>query len=200
MLRPVVPEAQLSVGAVPDQIVVWGSEEDHKRVKAAIEKLEQSAGAEGANELRVHRIKKAAALQATSIIAKTLPNLQVLAGQGTEQLLIWGSAKDHELLQELIQQLEKELKLDVEREMKTFELDDVDPAEARRVLDSAVGDLEYVVSTLPGRLVIWAEPAKHADVEKVLDELKKAVTAPEQIVKVHKYDVDQLSVSTVYAR
>jgi len=39
---------------------------------------------------------------------------------------------------ELIKQLEKELRLDVDKEIKTFELKDVDPTDARRVLDAQV--------------------------------------------------------------
>ena len=64
--------------------------------------------------------------------------------------------------------MEKELRLDVEREIKTFELKDVDPAEARRVLDAEVGNLEYVTTTVPGRLVIRVEPARIELIEKVL--------------------------------
>ena len=198
-LRLIAPTAQMSVGAVPEQIVVWASSEDHQRVQAALQKLEETGGADASRELRVHRIRKAASTQATSIITTTLPDLQVLAGQGTDQLLIWGSPKDHARLDELIKQIEKELRLDVERELKTFELENVDPAEARRVLDSAVGNLEYVTTTVPGRLVIRAEPAAFEQVEKVLAELKLAVAAPEQVVRVHRYDPDELSVATLYA-
>ena len=168
MLRLIAPTAQMSVGAVPEQIVVWASAEDHQRIQAALVKLEETGGTDSSRELRVHQIRKAASTQAVSMIATALPDLQVLAGQGTDRLLIWGSAKDHARLDELIQQLEKELHLDVERQTKTFELKDVDPAEARRVLDAEVGNLEYVTTTMPGRLVIRVEPTRVELIEKVL--------------------------------
>ena len=93
MLQLIAPTAKVSPGAVPEQILVWGSAEDHERVKAALAKLEETGGTDATRELRVHPIRKAASTQATSIIATTVPDVQILAGQGTDQLLIWGSAK-----------------------------------------------------------------------------------------------------------
>ncbi|MCU0960950.1 MAG: hypothetical protein MUF48_12670, partial [Pirellulaceae bacterium] len=193
------PPAQLSVGAVPEQIVVWGTSKDHERIRAALAKLEETGGADAQRELRLHRVRKAASTQAASIIATTLPEVQVLLGQGTEELLIWASPRDHTRLEELIKQLEAELRLDVDRQIKTFELDDVDPAEARRVLDATVGKLEYLTTTVPGRLVVRAEPAALEKVAAVLTELKQVLALPEQVVRVHRYDPDELSVSTLYA-
>ena len=171
-LRLIAPTAQMSAGAVPEQIVVWGTAEDHERVKAALVKLEETGGTDATRELRVHPIRKAASTQATSMLATTVPDAQILAGQGTDQLLIWGSPKDHARVDELIKQLEKELRLDVEKEIKTFELKDVDPTEARRVLDAEVGNLEYVTTTVPGRLVVRVEPTRIELIEKVLAELQ----------------------------
>jgi len=43
-LRLIAPTAQVSAGAVPEQIIVWGTAEDHERVKAALAKLEETGG------------------------------------------------------------------------------------------------------------------------------------------------------------
>ncbi len=151
MLRLIAPTAQMSVGAVPEQIVVWASAEDHRARSGGPGETggNRRHGCDVAN-CACTRFARRPAPRPPPCIATTLPDLQVLAGQGTDQLLIWGSPKDHARLDELIQQLEKELRLDVEREIKTFELKDVDPTEARRVLDAEVGNLEYVTTTCPG--------------------------------------------------
>ena len=88
--------------------------------------------------LQLHRVRPAVAAQVATFVARTLPNLQLLSGQGTDRLLVWGTPKDQERLAELIEQMNSELGLDSKREMKTYELEDVSATEARRVLDSAV--------------------------------------------------------------
>ena len=60
-LRLIAPTAQMSVGAVPEQIVVWGTAEDHERVQAALAKMEETGGADATRELRVHEIPRAPA-------------------------------------------------------------------------------------------------------------------------------------------
>ncbi len=198
-LTQIVPDAKISAGVDPRQIVVYASAEDHERVKAALTKLDESAGGDGQRVLQLHRVRPAVATQIAAFIVRTLPDLQVLSGQGTDRILVWGTPKDQERLQELIEQMDSELGLDQKREMKTYELGDVTPTEARRVLDSAVGQLEYVTGTATDRLVIWADAATHAEVEKLLEELKKAVKTPQQMIKVHRFETDELEVATVYA-
>lgn len=198
-LSVIAPSVRAAQGAVPEQIVVLGNDEDQERVRAALAKLEETGGADTTRELRVHRIHKTASTQAATVIATALPEAQVLGGQGTDQLLIWATPKNHDKLDEIIKQVEQELRLDVERELKTFELKNVDPTEARRVLDAALGGLEYVTTTVPGRLVVRADPKMFPEVEKVLEELNQAVATPDQVVRVHRYDPDELNVSTVYA-
>ncbi len=198
-LTQVVPDAKISAGVDPRQIVVWASPEDQERVKASLAKLEESAGGDGQRVLQLHRIRPAVGAQIATFIARTLPDLQLLSGQGTDRLLVWGTPKDQTRLQELIEQMDSELGLDQQREMKTYELGEVTPTEARRVLDSAIGQLEYVTSTATDRLVIWADAATHVEVAKLLEELKKAVATPQQMIKVHRFEADELDVATVYA-
>ena len=119
-------------------------------------------------------------------------------GTGSRSILVWGTPKDQERLAKLIEQMDSELGLNVEREMKTYDLGDVSSTEAMRVLDSAVGNLEYVSGSAPDRLVIWADAAAHAEVAKLIDELKEAVATPKQMIKVHRFDEDEMDVTTVY--
>ena len=198
-LQPLAPTARIVAGAMPDQIIVWAGDEDHQRIKAALEKLEESAGSQSNRTLKGHPIKKVAATQVTAVIAATLPDLQILAGQGTDQLLVFATPEDHQRLSELIQQVETELQLDVDRAVLVFDLENVTAAQAQQILDAAVGGLEYVPTTVPGRLVVWADPAKQPDIEKVLAELKKVVALPDEVIRVHQYDPDELAVSTIYA-
>ncbi len=136
-LAQIVPDAKISAGVDPRQIVVWALPEDQERVKASLAKLEEAAGKDTQRVLQLHRVQPNVASQLGSFIARTLPDLQILSGQGTDRLLVWGTPQDQQRLQKLVSQMESELGLDEKRVMKTYELDDVPVAEARRVLDSA---------------------------------------------------------------
>ncbi len=197
-LRPIVPSAQISPGVDPQQVVVWATAADHERVVAALAKLEEAAGGETERVLQLHRVRPAVAAQATAFIARTLPNVQLLSGQGTNQILVWGTPKDQQRLAKLIEQMESELGADADRKMITYELGDVDPAEARRVLDSAIGGLEYVSGKAADALVVWADEETHVAVAKLLDELKSVVATPRQTLKVYPFEVGELDVTTVF--
>ncbi len=57
----------------------------------------------------MHPVNPKAAAQVMAAMATTLPDLQILGGQTTGNLLVWGTSKNHERLQLLIQQLETEM-------------------------------------------------------------------------------------------
>lgn len=187
-LDSVVPAAEITTGDDPRQIVVWATAEDQQRVAAALKKLEEAAGKNGDQILRLHRVRPAVAAQAGRFIARTLPNMQVLTGAGTDRILVWGTPADQERLATLLAQMETELGLDAERQMKTYELGDVSQDEARRVLDSAIGNLEYVEGEAPDQLVVWASAAAHEEVAKLIDELKSVVVAPEPKVVIYRLE------------
>ena len=59
-------------------------------------------------------------------------------------------------------------------------------------------NLEYVTGGAADRLVIWADAETHAQVAKLLEELKQAVALPQQMIKVHRFAEDEMDVTTVY--
>ncbi len=197
-LQPIVPSAQISPGVDPQQIVVWATDTDQQRIVAALAKLEEAAGGKTDRMLQMHRLHPSVAAQASVFIARTLPNLQVLSGQGTGRILVWGTPKDQQRLTQLIEQMEGELDADADRKMVTYEIGDVDPTEAKRVLDSAIGGLEYVAGKTPDVMVIWADAATQTRVAKLLDELKSVVATPRQTLKVYPFEVGEMDVTTVF--
>jgi hypothetical protein len=184
--------------SLPDQIGAWASPKDHERIAGTIEQLEKSSIEDGSRELRSHQVDPAVADELTSVIASTLPDLEVLSGQGTSKLMVWGLKEDHDRLEKVIQQLETEAGLDQPRELVVYELGDLSPTEARRELEQRVGELEFFTSGAPDRLPIRATAAQHERIQQVLENLKKAVKLPEQILKIHELG-DDVDVSAIYS-
>ncbi|MFO7901534.1 MAG: secretin N-terminal domain-containing protein, partial [Pirellulaceae bacterium] len=197
-LEQVVPEARITAGAGPREIVVWATSKDHEQIRAALDKLEEDASEEGGRALKLHRISPGMAEDVGNAIEVTLPNLQILSGEGTDRLLVWGTSKDHERLDQLIQQLEGEMGLDGERKMKRYELGDVSADDAEELLNDAIGDLEYLPGGDEDELVIRAGEATHRRIATLLDELREVVASPEEVLRVHQFDEDKLDVDTLY--
>ena len=197
-LRGVVPNAYVGPGVEPQHIIVWATPEDHQKILETLKKIEDTKAGDGTRKLQMHRVHPKAAAQLTTAMATTLPDLQVLGGQSTGELMVWGTDKNHKRLDQLIQQLESEMGVDVQREIVVYDLDDVTAADAQRVLSEAVSDLEFLTTTAPDRLVIRAEAEKHKQVKVILDELKKSMVLPEQVIRVYPFDEDDVSASQVY--
>ncbi len=77
-------------------------------------------------------------------------------------------------------------------------MEDVAVLDAQRVLNEAIGELEFLASPVVDRLVVRAEAKKLEQVQAVLDELKKAVVTPEQVIRVYPFDEDDVTATQVY--
>ncbi len=185
----------MTVGDDPRQLVVWASKGDQERIVAAMAKLEEAAGTSDQGMLRLHRVRPQVAANLGAFIVRSFPNMQLLTNRGDDEVLVWGAPHDQDRLAALIAQMERELGHDTKREMKTYELEDVSSDEARRVLDSVVGDLEYVDNGRTDQLVIWAGAADHEQVAQLLDEMKSVMAKPQETLQVHRYEKDDIDVA-----
>ncbi len=167
-LKAMVPTAVITPGVEPQHIIVWAVPEDHQRIVEVIQKIEQTRGEDGSRKLQMHRVHPQAAARLTAAIAATLPDLQILDGQDTGQLLVWATDKNHTRLDQLVQQLEAELGVAVERDIVVYDLEDVTVADAQRVLAETVSDIEFLTTTAADRLVVRATAEDHEQVKSVL--------------------------------
>ena len=120
----------IQVNAVTNSIIVRGPAKRQEQLAATLKQLVGQLPMPDKPLAQVHVVKPAVAAKLSPVITTMLPTLQILAGQGTDRLLVWATPKDHVRLDELIQGFENQMGAGDDRVMKVYELADVASTEA----------------------------------------------------------------------
>ncbi len=168
LLRTVVPEAQVSVGKDPQQLIVWARPHDHKLIAAALDRLSQEEPAETAARMEIYKLESGDVLGAIRALTPIVPEASLSAGSASDQLVVWARPKDHAKIKETIATLDAS---GAKPEMRIYPLKGIDALNAMRLLRSVAPEALCNVGTDQFELIVWARPNDHDKVKQSLDEL-----------------------------
>ena len=108
MLRSLFPEAQFSMGAEPDKLVVLARPKDHEAIRSTVEQLTQADPPETARRIALYTLESSGATNATGAIATLtamFPEAKVTAGLEAGQIIAWARPVEHKQIAQAVQDL-----------------------------------------------------------------------------------------------
>ncbi|GEM_PF-1456151 len=192
LLRTVAPEAQVSVGKDPQQLVVWARPHDHKLIVAALERLSQDEPAESAPRMEIYKLESGDVLSAIRVLTPIVPEASLSAGRASDEMVVWARPKDHAKIKETIATLEAS---GAKPEMRIYPLKGIDALNATRLLRSVAPEALCTVGTDQYELIVWARPNDHEKVKQSLDELS-AEDAPEKLPTAVVYSLEEIATTS----
>ena len=199
VLESMIPDAQLSVGVRPGQLIAWATPADHEKLRAAVEQLESQGPAAAGMGLRVYEVSREVADSAGGVLRVIDPGIRMVSVADPKKLVVWASPESHQLIQQTLDVLKESLGAGKRRRVvKAYELKSASPGDARRTLSDVVPEITYLSSRDARRLVIWAEPERHEELEKLLAQLDE-VLPPDQQTELRVYPLKDLDPSAVIA-
>ena len=189
LLRSVTPEAQVSVGKDPQQLIVWARPHDHKLIAAALQSLSKEEPAETAPRMEIYTLESGDVLGAIRVLTPIVPEASLSAGNASDQMVVWARPKDHEKIKETIATLDAS---GAKPEMRTYPLKGIDSLNATRLLRSVAPEALCSVGTDRYELIIWARPNDHEKIKQSLDELA-ADDDPEKLPTAIVYSLEEVS-------
>ena len=106
VLRVLAPTARAAVDQISRTLVVTGSPDDHEKVKAMVEQMEQEAAGENARSVVAYSLEATGAANAFRILRTIVPTATLGVGADPSALIAWARPEDHAIIKEAVDRLE----------------------------------------------------------------------------------------------
>ncbi|HUT95809.1 MAG TPA: secretin N-terminal domain-containing protein [Thermoguttaceae bacterium] len=169
-LQQTVPDARFSPGAEPTQIVAWARPKDHELIAELVKQLVEEPP-ELARKAVAYDLKHATATSAIQALSSAVPDASLSPGADENQVVAWARADEHEKIQEILKELDREPSPETEPKAMVYSLEAADAAEAMRVLRTAVPQARLSIGAEPHQLIAWARPADHEIIQEIVDKM-----------------------------
>ena len=192
------PAAQIVLGAGTDQQVVSDTKQGHQKIDEIVQALTDAVQQSPRAELKSHVVREDVNANARSMILEALPQVRFVEGTSLDTLLVWATPKQHEELDALIRQLEKEISPPANRVIQVHQLGDLNPSRALQILQETITGLEFLEAEREGELTVWATPDRQTRVAELLTQLEALdLTVADVEVKVFPFESDKVQASTI---
>lgn len=172
-LQQLFPQAKLTPDPRRGQLLVYATEEEHKRIEEMLAEWSASARpVEGSLEVYSVTPEEKARLQALlTNLASELPTLRVLPDATPGTIAIWARPHEHELVRQIVSQLRSTEGLLGSRVLRAYPLGVIELAAAQETLQKLFPQVQVVADQAGRRLLVWALPDEHEAIERTLREL-----------------------------
>ena len=160
-LRYIVPQAVVTAGATPSELVVWAGPKDHEKVKEVIDQMTAADSPEKMPTAVVYTLEEISATTATQMLRLAVPQAQVSPGAETYQLLVWAKPKDHEKVKTTLEQIDVEGPEDKQAKAIAYTLDGTNTTQnyyTMRFLMQSIPTARFTMGVAPDQIIAWAQP------------------------------------------
>ncbi|MFV1965376.1 MAG: secretin N-terminal domain-containing protein [Pirellulaceae bacterium] len=170
MLAELYPNAKIVVDEASNRLLIWAEPSEHEQIKASIEQLDAGEPVDRKERFMVHPLPSASGPTALAVLQQLLPDAQLTYDATSENLTAWARARDHEVIEELIEQLREG---GAEGSLAVYQAKNVSGADAVALLDSAVPKAQLTLGSDGVRILAWAQPGDHKQIEKLLQQMEQ---------------------------
>ncbi len=185
-LRQIVPEAVVTPGATPSELVVWTDPKSHEKVKEVVDKLKTDDTPERASTAVTYTLEKVTATTAIQILRLAVPQVQVSPGAETYQILVWARPAEHVRIEEILKQIDVKGPEDKEAKAIAYKLDGANATQSYYVLQfliQSVPTARFTMGVSPDQIIAWAQPKVHQEIKQLLDQIQGGKeNAPKAVV------------------
>jgi ribosomal protein L12E/L44/L45/RPP1/RPP2 len=175
VLMSAVPQAKITVDPEnPQRLTAWAKPFEHDSIAAILAEIDIEGDPRQRSTIQVYSIP---ALTTTSAIyqVRTLmaafPSAQFSLGGEPGQVVAWASAKDHEQIRLLVEQMKTPAPEDTPS-LAIYTLQFLDAKRAADVLTKVAPSAQLTPDPdVPQRLTVWAKPLEHQNIEAALQQI-----------------------------
>jgi len=194
IVRVAVPQANLSTGAEPHQMIAWARPADHRIIQQIVERMGEKGPAELARKVAVYSIESGDAATAMTLLQTAVPGAQFSVGADPRRLIAWATPADHEAIQKAVDEIGAGA---AQMTSQVYRLRYGDPQTALTVLQALVPLAKMAIDTREGTLVASALPEDHLKIKATIEQMDtEDADGQRPALKIHRVTIG--SVSNVY--
>ena len=184
------PQAKITPGTNPRQIIVWARPAEHEKIKLAIERLSQKESAATAPTVKTYSVEVNGAAKVISLLSTAVPDAQLSVGANPSQLIAYAGPADQEIIAKAIEQVEAAGLRDTSRTLTVYDMRAEDVPSLMLVLDPALTqNAQFVTDPNRDTLIVWATPKIQAALKNAVEEFQEKMPEPvEPVAKVYRFE------------
>ncbi|MBX3418060.1 MAG: hypothetical protein KF851_10690 [Pirellulaceae bacterium] len=175
-LRTVFTDVQMAIDEPGSRLLIWAPPAVQEKIKSTIQELGvEPTDNRGARTLRSYRLQTDRAVTILPLLQKFVPRMQLSAGDSQSLLVAWGFEQDHELLKQVVAQINAP---DEPRSMAVefYDTGELAPQQASLMLTKLFPDVTVVPHTSGSLLTVLARNEQHAMIRNAIDRLTSTAT------------------------
>lgn len=184
-VTPVVPALTLSMDATSSQLIAYGREADHQKLRELLDQLQTSSAA-GAREIKVYEAGDQDPVVLSTILTGLIPQAKISTQRGAKGLAVWATPEEHARVQAALEQLKS---LEAERrQLKILSTVHTGAVTAVPFLRGAAPNGVFFPAADGQSIFGFATPEDLERVSQIMSELEQQNSRPsEDVLKTYKY-------------
>jgi hypothetical protein len=121
----------------PQRLTAWASPADQATIKAIVQQIDVEGDPETSYSVQIYTLEgmsTRAIYYAGTFLASVVPQARFTPGSEEGQMVVWATAKDHEQIRGLIQQMTEAPPPEIARQVAVYSLRNITGASAAQVL------------------------------------------------------------------
>lgn len=172
MLQKMLPEARLAVDSTSKSIVALASPDDHKAIRATVDQLEKHGPQRPTMKVYELASEKQKRVQAMiTALGGELATVRVVPDAAHGELAIWATEEQHPIVEEIVNQLKRDVSKESELRVATYRIKVADPASVLSVLQTLFPDTKFVSDPKAKQIVAWAKPADQERIKQTVEQV-----------------------------
>ena len=196
-LRYIAPQAVVTAGPTPSELVVWAAPKDHEKVKEVVDQMTAAEAPEKMPTAVVYTLEEISTTTATQMLRLAVPQAQVSPGAETYQLLVWAKPKDHEKVKTTLEQIDVEGPEDKQAKVVSYTLDGTSSIQnyyTMRFLAQSIPTARFTQGVQPDQIIAWAQPKVHEEIAELIEQVQGGEeNAPKPVV----YELKNVTAASV---
>ena len=200
-LTTMFPEAKLTAGLEPGQIIVWARPAEHTQIAQAVQDMSQKEPPEKARKIAVYALEASGATSTTgamSTLTTMFPDAKFTAGLEPGQIIAWARPADHAQIAKTIEDLSKKEPPEKARKIVVYAFKATSPTAAYytiAMLRSLFPEAQFSTGAEPDKLVALARPKDHEAIKATVEQLASA-DPPETARRITVYTLESSTATT----
>ncbi len=201
ILQAMFSGAQISYEEQAKRLSVVADKSDHLKIAETLKKLEDSAPAKEPKTLKIYEVNALQRLRFTNLSAmltEELPGMQILPDNEPGEMTIWAKPSQHELIAQIIKQLQREVPPDQKAKLIVYPIRHVTASAVAETLTGLFPDAKITPDEKGSRILIHAKPNLHEVIRSAIEQLDTE-TPVEKEIKLMVYPVKGIDPTSAMA-
>lgn len=192
LLQPTLGKMRMTANDQQGKLAAVGPEFEHAKIQAALEQLD-GEGKQG--KVVSYNVGNTDPRQVRSILQQLVPGVIVTVNSDSRSIIVWASEKDHDKIQQAVEQFTKEGESQSTTEIYRF--DRTDNRAAERVFEEMAPNARISRIYGTNSVIATATAEEHALLREAAEKMNGGES--ETVTKVYPIDKKQLNVDDVLA-